>query len=270
MNDIDNEVNIEPKSQSSFSTVVDQVIDAARKTICDTHPDNIDDKSKIRVGIIDNDMYARKLLKFSLESSTDSLNHTQVWTTDDPQIAIRQSTLTNPATNILLVDMSMEKMSGIQVIREVRSRNDSIIIIGITSFPPAMYANDAAQAGAQYMLAKSNPSLIKKAIHHALSGVVEQADFANTTFLPPKEAYKRLTIHMDSFHDFTEQQRAVADLCCEGYTSKEIAEQLGIAPTTVNTHMQHIMERLQAKNRVHMAVLWMQHEQNTYYAKNSR
>ena len=68
----------------------------------------------------------------------------------------------------------------------------------------------------------------------------------------------RLANHSSSQHIpkselLTGRERDVLSKICEGLTTKRIAQVLGISPTTVKTHVKHILSKLGANNRAHAA-----------------
>jgi DNA-binding NarL/FixJ family response regulator len=155
--------------------------------------------------------------------------------------------------------MSMGDTSGLTITRTIRERNSKTSIIAITSFPIHNYAAKAADAGAQAIASKGDPTDIALTINKVSTlGVWNSVD--NTLFEPAAKAYGRVSNSMSSRKGtLTARENTIITLCSQGKTSIEIAEELNISPKTVNTHFQRISDKLGARNRVQLVAIWMEY-----------
>lgn len=65
--------------------------------------------------------------------------------------------------------------------------------------------------------------------------------------------------HNNANTSFSEREKEVAELLCEGYTEKEIADKLFISPATVNNHTRHIREKFGLKKNSEIIIAYIAH-----------
>lgn len=150
--------------------------------------------------------------------------------------------------DVLLTDIVMPSLNGIELTRILRSTLPEIRILILTAYEDAFHVEQALRAGAHGYLTKSmKPEELVEAITAVLAG--EQV------FSPAIMAFiQDLEIAQLSFSSdeplvrLTPQESRVLQLIAEGLTTKEIALRLGISPRTVETHRANLMEKLRARN----------------------
>ncbi|RSX50703.1 response regulator transcription factor [Bifidobacterium callimiconis] len=224
-----------------------------------------------RIAIVDNDVLALTALRALIEQQLPQC--TVTWTTDDGQTAVDRCLTAATRPELLLVDMSMEGMSGISVCRRIRTETPDVTLLAVTSFTVNTYAAAAASAGAQGIVGKADVNRLCQGIETVLNGgtyVHIRSDDEPATDLPPsvtfqtaQQAYERL----DGGHSIgaggkepyalSTQETTIMDLCCSGLDFTEIAERLNISPSTVRTHIGHIKTKLGARNLSQAVVRWM-------------
>ena len=127
----------------------------------------------------------------------------------------------------------------------------------MTSFPIQEYAQDTADAGAQGIVGKSDLSamvtLIKQIVREKMM------DYDGVHFDDARNAYFRLSHSGKSgIASLTPRENDIIELCSTGNTTSEVAKILEISEATVNTHLHRACEKLKARNRTHLVMLWMQ------------
>ena len=147
--------------------------------------------------------------------------------------------------DLLLLDLSMPKMNGISVIRDLKSRFPETRILVLTIHDSEDYILEAFQSGVDgYCLKDANYSELVIAIRSVLDG---------KTYLSPSISEKVLSGFLDdrktlksrsSWDLITQREREVLKLVGEGYKNKEIAEYLYISVKTVEKHRSNIMRKL--------------------------
>ncbi len=145
--------------------------------------------------------------------------------------------------DVIIADIGMPLLNGIDAAREIRSRVDKAKIIFLTMHPELTYAKAALAAGASGYVIKSaaGESLIK-AIRSALKGesyisepiAAALAQSTQTSFANGRSGVEPLT----------SRQREVLQLLAEGKQVKEIATLLKISPKTAEFHKYRIMDLL--------------------------
>lgn len=195
----------------------------------------------IRVVIVDDDMLVRSMLADLLRSYPD-LNITNTY--EDGAEAL-ESVLADPP-DVMLVDVSMPKMSGPELTRLVREKAPSVQILALTSLTDERTVSEMLHAGALGFLFKDTSyEAVADAIRAARSGL---------SVLTPK-ARDRLATSVDNeAPELTEMESRILSLVAEGLTNEKIAQQVYLSPSTVKYHVGMLTEKLGATNRVTLAV----------------
>ena len=146
---------------------------------------------------------------------------------------------------LLLLDLSMPKMSGISVIKEIKSQSAETKILVLTVHESEEYILEVFKSGADgYCLKDASHSELLVAIKSVLSG---------KRFISPWISGKVLDGYLDdreklktgsSWDSLTQREREILKLVGEGYKNKEIADYLCISAKTVEKHRSNIMEKL--------------------------
>ena len=146
---------------------------------------------------------------------------------------------------LLLLDLSMPKMNGISVIRDIKSRFPETKILVLTIHESEDYILESFHSGLDgYCLKDANYSELLIAIRSVLEG---------KTYLSPSISEKVLAGFLDdrktlksrsSWDMITQREREVLKLVGEGYKNKEIADYLCISVKTVEKHRSNIMRKL--------------------------
>ncbi len=154
--------------------------------------------------------------------------------------------LKKAAPEIMLADLGLPGMSGIDLIKKTKEEMPGVEIMAHTVFEDRENVFSAIKAGASgYILKGSSPREIVEAIHELHKGGAPMS---------PKIARK--VIHEFQDENITNEQyilsqreKDVVRCIEEGLTYKEISEKLKISSHTVHTHIKNIYEKLQAKDR---------------------
>ena len=151
--------------------------------------------------------------------------------------------------DMVLMDLSMPRMDGIQAIREIKKRWPKKRVLALTAHKTEEYVLTTLQAGADgYLLKDSTYQEMMNAVKSVLSG---------KRYLSPSISEKiiegylegRQTIKVQGAWDnLTAREREVLKLIGEGYRNKEIADLLMISPKTVEKHRANLMVKLNFHN----------------------
>ena len=153
---------------------------------------------------------------------------------------------------ILIVDLMMPNLNGLEVIRALhrRSPGTRAIVLSMQSAEP--YVTEAFRGGAWgYVLKDSAPSEVLYAIRQVMQ---------DTRFLSPKLPERwMLSIREraadatpDGHETLTDRERQVLQMAAEGKTAAEIARLLSISPRTVEVHRGRLMEKLGLRNQTEL------------------
>lgn len=153
--------------------------------------------------------------------------------------------------DIILMDLVMDKMDGIQSTAAIMKQLPETKIIVLTSFIDDEKVYPVIEAGAfSYLLKTSSAAEIAHAIRSATKGEsVVEAKVTN------KMMERMRTSQETPLHDaLTPREREVLQLIGEGKNNQEIADTLYIGIKTVKTHVSNILTKLQVEDRTQIAI----------------
>jgi DNA-binding NarL/FixJ family response regulator len=150
----------------------------------------------------------------------------------------------NTKPDIVLMDISMPEINGIEAARRIIEEQDQTKIIILSMHSDRRYILEALRIGARgYLLKDSAPEELVQAIHKVMNGEFYLSARINASviadFVQLASADK-----LSPFQTLSGREREVLQLIAEGHSTKEIAEKLSLSAKTVETHKQHIMDKL--------------------------
>jgi len=151
--------------------------------------------------------------------------------------------------DVVLLDLSMPKMGGLSVIKEVAGSYPEIKIVVLTMHAEEEYALEAFKSGAHgYCLKSSSHKELRFAIKSVLEGKrYVSPEISEKVLEGYLESRKRLK-EKTSWETLTQREIEVLKLVGEGYRNKEIADFLCISIKTVEKHRANIMRKLDLHN----------------------
>jgi DNA-binding NarL/FixJ family response regulator len=199
---------------------------------------------KYRIVIAEDHTILREGLRALLSSSPD---FDIVGEAEDGREAIRCVEKLKP--NLILTDLSMPRMNGMDAIREIRKKAPETKILVLTVHKTEEYILATLKAGADgYLLKDSTHGELLAAVRHVLSGKhyisPGISDKVLDGYLDGRKTLKTRT----SWETLTQREREILKLIAEGYKNKEIADDLCISVKTVEKHRANLMEKLNLHN----------------------
>jgi NarL family two-component system response regulator LiaR len=216
---------------------------------------------EIRVLIADDHAMVRQGLRTFLElQDTSALHITVVGEAQNGVQAVHLAEETQP--DIVLLDLVMPQMDGIQAISKILACSPDSRIIILTSFGEEDKVLPAIRAGAQgYLLKDIPPDELIRAIREAYLGNVQlHPDIARK--LMSALAAQEVTINRfaDNPHsDLTEREQEVLYLIADGLSNRQIADKMFISEKTVKTHVSNILSKLHLEDRTQAAIYALKH-----------
>lgn len=153
--------------------------------------------------------------------------------------------------DVLILDLSMPDMNGVDCLKEIRSRNLNCRVLVLTMYDDEEYIKEVMRAGADgYVLKKSaDTELIegiikihsgKKYLNETVSQTLIES-LLHTTAVEPdvRNPYALLSI----------REREVLRFLAQGYSNSEIAKMLSISAKTVDTYRSRVMNKLNVRKK---------------------
>jgi DNA-binding NarL/FixJ family response regulator len=208
---------------------------------------------RIKVLIVDDHRVVREGLSAILQSKE---NIQVLGEAQDGHEAVEKARSLLP--DVILMDVSMPKMTGVEATRIIKREFPHIGIIALTMYEEQQYIFDLVRGGATgYLLKDSDSDQIVKAIQSVYRGeslihpAVASKILAEFSLLAQKKGKKSGWVE----HDLTEREITVLRLVADGKTNKEIANNLDLSEKTVKNHVRNIFHKLQVYDRTQAAIL---------------
>lgn len=208
--------------------------------------------SKIKIGIVDDDLLFVQLLKNYIESNG---NYQVVLTSTGGDQFLSEDL---PALDILILDLRMANGDGLEVMTELSKQENEIKIIVLSSFYRRSFMGQMLKMGAHAFLSKEieleELLVVINTVYntgHYFSN--EQIDVMRTQF-----SNKLPEFHAFSKNELTEREIDVLRLVCQQLSTKEIADSLFISPKTVETHKTNLMIKTGVKNMAGLVIYAVQ------------
>jgi DNA-binding NarL/FixJ family response regulator len=160
--------------------------------------------------------------------------------------------------DIVLMDIQMPKMNGIEATQVIRAEFPSIQVVMLTMSIEEDDLFEALKQGARgYLLKNISASELRKQLHKAVRGEAALTGAVAAKILA--EFNQPRTREADRLIDpLTESQITILKLVAEGKSNKEIGEDLFLSEQTIKKQLSNIMQKLQLNNRVQAAVYAVQ------------
>lgn len=200
----------------------------------------------IRIAIVDDHDLVRDGICALLK---DAKKIQIVYTLSSP-LALLEN-LEKESVDVVLLDVSMPEMSGIELSKRIQEKHPNIKIIILSMHKDEEFIHNAIKAGAKSYLPKNTT---KKELIEAILTVAEDKTFYNKEISQIMlDAYvNQLTKpeEKEKIQILSNREIEVLALFSEGKTNKEIAEELAISIRTVETHKTNMMQKLGVKTTV--------------------
>jgi len=172
----------------------------------------------------------------------------------DGQAAVETARQLRP--DVCLLDIRMPEMDGIEATRALAGPEvvDPLAVVVITTFDLDEYVHGALRAGARgFLLKDAGPDLLVQAVHAAAAGDALIAP-SITARLLAAFATDQPSSPTQPVEPLTAREEEVLITVARGRTNAEIASELFISLSTVKTHLASLMSKLNARNRVEIAM----------------
>jgi two-component system, NarL family, nitrate/nitrite response regulator NarL len=206
----------------------------------------------IRVVLADDHVFVRDGIKSLLENEA---NIEVVGEATDGLEALKMVEINQP--DLLILDIRMPNLTGIEVVEKLRSQNNSVKIVMLSMHESEEYVLKSIKAGADgYLLKGSSKEEFLKALHTVSDGGKYFSGDISSILIG------QLT-HPTSFSEakqmgneemlITKREKEILTLLLSGKGNKEIAEALDISKRTAEVHRFNLMKKLKVKNLIELS-----------------
>jgi DNA-binding NarL/FixJ family response regulator len=217
-------------------------------------------KKPIRVILADDHTVVRAGIRQILEHAGDIA---VVAEAEDGESA--QSLVDQLRPDVAVLDIQMPKVSGIEATRWIRSNVKEVGVLILTAYDDDPYVKAVLQAGANgYVLKTASPEELIQAVRDVNDGK-SALDASIAKKLMEYFIQEQKATFVEAL---TERELEVLAMAARGYTNKAIGIQLNISDRTVQGHMAHIFDKLQANSRTEavmraVSLGWISHDLGT-------
>ena len=153
--------------------------------------------------------------------------------------------------DVLLMDINLPDASGIDLCKEVKEKYPGIHVLGLSTFNQQSFIEKMLANGASgYVVKNATQHELMEAIHTVVKGKQYLSFDAGLAMRKPDTESNTPII--------TRREKEILGLIAEGLTNIEIAQQLFISNTTVETHRKNILAKFKAKNIASLIKMAMQ------------
>jgi DNA-binding NarL/FixJ family response regulator len=154
--------------------------------------------------------------------------------------------------DVLLLDIHMPKMDGLEVLKELKSKKNSVKVLILTVHSEVEYLVKAIDTGADgYLLKDSGSAELKQAI----TDILNDETYIQPSLIPALNS--RLVnrdMDMEKLDSLTNREVEILAQVASGMFNKEIADNLCISERTVKNHISNIFKKIEVSDRTQAAV----------------
>ena len=196
-------------------------------------------QKKIRILLADDHKLVREGLRSILENELHMIIAGQA---ESGRTVVELARTLKP--DIIIMDISMPDLNGIEATRQIMAEGEGVKVIALSMHSDKRYVSEMLSAGATgYLLKHSALDELERAIRTVLANkIYVSPDIAGIVVQDYLQHLASSNVVKPSV--LTAKEREILQLFAEGKSTKDIAALLHVSVPTVDTHKQHIMEKL--------------------------
>lgn len=213
-------------------------------------------KNKIKILLADDELLFRKGIMFLLEREK---NFEIIFEASNGQDIIVYLKEQNNHPDIILMDLNMPLINGVEATKSIRKEFPNIKIIALTSYNTKSFIANMIQVGAvSYLVKNASP----KEVVETLNEVYEKGFFYNESVLQVVHEGlldSKTKSNLDKDY-LTSREKEVIKLISKQFSTNQIAEKLFISQRTVEGHRNNLLLKTESKNVAGLLVYALQHQ----------
>ena len=209
--------------------------------------------SKIKIAITDDELLFIQGLKMILEHEPDL---EVSFSAQNGKVLTEKLTAAPDIADIVLLDLEMPVMDGVDALMEIVNRNYPIKVIILTShYNDGMIIKLLDEGAAGFLAKNEDPDIVIETIRQ-----VHQKNFYINNYILQLIRNRRLFAKKRvAQQELTKRETEILSLICEENTNKEIADKLYLSARTVEGHRQNILEKTGCKYTVGLVIYAIEH-----------
>lgn len=209
---------------------------------------------KIKVGLVEDNPHLARSLK---ENLSEFENIDVLFVASNGMDVLHK--LFGHTPDIILMDINMPVMDGIEATRRIKHQFPNIKIIMLTVFDDGDNLFNSILAGATgYLLKDEKPGKILAAFEEAMEGGAPMSPVIATKSLQLIRGKNPDAVRNSEEFNLTKREIEILELIAKGETYQQIADKTFISPKTVRKHIENIYQKLQVHNKVDAVRLAME------------
>ena len=161
--------------------------------------------------------------------------------------------------DVAIIDLTLKDGSGIELIKEFRERYHDMQLLVVSMHDESLFAERAAHGASGYVSKHEAIRTIVQAVRTVLAGKLYLSQTMTDRMLHMAVG-TRVNGGVSPVERLTDREIEIFEMIGQGLTSRQIARHLELSPKTVETHREHIKEKLELKNGIELtrhAVQWV-------------
>ncbi|MEI2273416.1 response regulator transcription factor [Sphingobacterium sp. ML3W] len=204
--------------------------------------------SKVKILLVEDHMVVRNGIKLLLESQEDFV---VIGEASDGNEALQL--LSNELLpDIILTDISMDHMDGMELLRVIKAKYPSIKVVILSMLNQIHYVVEGFEHGLSgYLLKNVDYNELLFGLNHVANGgkyISEEISMALLDQVISGENYTDLPNRSLPDFDISERELEVLKLIADGFTNMEIADKIFLSKRTIEGHRQSLIEKMNVKN----------------------
>jgi DNA-binding NarL/FixJ family response regulator len=211
---------------------------------------------KKRIFLVDDHPIVRQGIRMVIEQEADLAVCGEAESAHEAMSAIEES---HP--DLAVVDLTLRDSSGLELIKDLQIRCPELLVLVLSMRDEAFYAERVLRAGARgYITKEEGPGKVIEGIRNILGGQIHISERMSSKVIR-KFVDGRSEEAATPVDRLTDRELEVFEMVGNGLPTREIAGRLHISPKTVDSHREHIKQKLKIDNATELlkqAIQWIQ------------